>query len=122
VPSVDQLHALLAWLAVAGALALLGAAVLTASRQDESYRLLDRAILVQLGTLAIATLSGLGVAASGTLPRDPLHFLYAAVGLLVAPTVRYATRGADAKRMGRWQIAGAAIVLGAVLRLFMTGR
>jgi hypothetical protein len=119
---VDQLHALLAWLAVAGALALLGAAILTASRRDESYRLLDRGILVQLGTLAIAALSGLAFPLAGTLPRDPLHFVYAAVGLLVAPGVRYATRRADARRMGRWQVAGAAIVLGAVLRLFMTGR
>jgi hypothetical protein len=122
VPSVDQLHALLAWLAVAGALALLGAAILTASRRDESYRLLDRAILVQLGTLALAAVSGLAFPLGGTLPRDPLHFLYAALGLLVAPGVRYATRGADARRMGRWQVVGAAVVLGVVLRLFMTGR
>ncbi len=121
-PSVDQLHALLAWLAAAGALALLGAAILTASRQDESYRLLDRAILVQLGTLAAAALSGLAFPLGGTLPRDPLHFLYSAVALLVAPGVRYATRGADARRMGRWQVVGAAVVLGVVLRLFMTGR
>jgi hypothetical protein len=122
VPSVDQLHALLAWLAVAGALALLGAAILTATRHAESYRLLDRGILVQLGTLAIAALSGLAFPATGTLPRDPLHFLYAVVALLVAPGVRYATRGGDARRMGRWQIFGAAVALGAVLRLFMTGR
>jgi uncharacterized membrane protein len=122
VPSVDQLHALLAWLAVVGALALLGAAILTASRQDESYRLLDRAILVQLGTLALAALSGLAFPLSGTLPRDPLHVLYATVGLLVAPGVRYATRGADARRMGRWQVVGAVVLVGVVLRLFMTGR
>jgi hypothetical protein len=119
---VDQLHALLAWLAVAGALALLGAAILTATRHDESYRLLDRAILVQLGTLAIAALSGLAFPISGTLPRDPLHFLYAVVGLVVAPSVRAWTRRLDARRMGRWQLVGAAVVLGAVLRLFMTGR
>jgi hypothetical protein len=122
VPSVDQLHALLALLAVAGALALLGAAILTATRLDGSYRALDRGILVQVGTLAIAALSGLTVPLTGTLPRDPLHFLYAAVGLVVAPGVRYATRAADAKRMGRWQVVAAAVVLGAVLRLFMTGR
>jgi hypothetical protein len=119
---VDQLHALLAWLAVAGALALLGAAILTASRHDESYRLLDRAILVQVGTLAIAALSGLALPVIGSLPRDPLHFLYAAVGLLVAPGVRYATRGSDARAMGRWQVVAGAALLGAVLRLFMTGR
>jgi hypothetical protein len=122
VPSVDQLHAVLAWLAAAGALALLGAAILTATRHDESYRLLDRGILVQLGTLAIAAVSGLAFPVSGTLPRDALHFVYAAVGLLVAPAVRYATRGSEARRMGRWHVVAAAIVLGAVLRLFMTGR
>lgn len=121
-PSVDQLHAVLAWLAVAGAVALLGAAILTATRRDGSYRLLDRAILVQLGTLALAALSGLAFPVGGTLPRDPLHFLYAAVGLVVAPGVRTWTRGVDARRMGRWQVVAAAVVLGAVLRLFMTGR
>jgi hypothetical protein len=119
---VDQLHAVLAWLAVAGALALLGAAILTATRRDESYRLLDRAILVQLGTLALAALSGLAFTVGGTLPRDPLHFLYAVVGLLIAPGVRFWTRRVDARKMGRWQIVAAAVVLGAVLRLFMTGR
>jgi hypothetical protein len=122
VPSVDQLHALLAWLAVAGALALLGAAILTATRHDGSYRLLDRGILVQIGTLGIAALSGLVLPVTGTLPHDALHFVYAAVGLLVAPGVRYATRASDATRMGRWQVVAAAVVLGAVLRSFMTGR
>jgi hypothetical protein len=122
VPSVDQLHALLAWLAVAGVLTLLGAAILTASRRDESYRLLDRAILVQLGTLALAALSGLAFPLGGTLPRDPLHLLYAALGLFVAPGVRYATRGADAGRMGRWQVVAGVVLLGVVFRLFITGR
>jgi hypothetical protein len=122
VPSVDQLHALLAWLAVVGALALAGAAILTATRHDGSYALLDRGILVQVGTFAIAALAGLVVPLTGTLPRDPLHFLYAIVGLLVAPVVRYATRAGDARRMGRWHVIAAAVVLGTVLRLFMTGR
>ena len=121
-PSVDQLHALLAWLAVAGALALLGAAILTASRQTESYRALDRAILVQVGTLTLVSLSGLVLPLTGVTPREPLHFVYAAVGLVVAPGVRYATRKAPSRRMGGWQIVAAAVVLGVVLRLFMTGR
>ena len=119
---MDQLHALLAWLAVAGALTLLGAAILTASRRNESYRALDRGILVQVGTLTLVSLSGLVLPLTGVLPREPLHFLYAVVGLLVAPGVRYATRDAPARRMGRWHIVAAAVVLGVVLRLFMTGR
>jgi hypothetical protein len=118
---VDQVHALLAWLAVAGALALLGAAILTATRRDESYRALDRAILVQVGTQALVSASGLVLPLTGVLPREPLHLLYAAVGLLLAPLVRYATRNAPAGRIARWQIVAAAVVLGVVLRSFMTG-
>jgi hypothetical protein len=122
VPHVDQLHALLAWLAVAGALALLGAAILTATRRASSHLLLDRGILVQLGTFAVATVSGFAFPIGGRLPADPLHFVYAIVGLVVAPGVRAWTRRADDRTQGRWQVVAAAVVLGAVLRLFMTGR
>jgi hypothetical protein len=119
---VDQLHALLAWVAVAGTLALLGAAILTATGRVSSHLLLDRAILVQIGTMAVAVLSGLAAPIAGRLPADPLHFLYAIVGLVVAPGIRAWTRSADDRRQGRWQVVAAAVALGAVLRLFMTGR
>jgi hypothetical protein len=122
VQTVDQLHDALAWLAVTAALALLGAAILTATGRLGSYRLLDAAILVQLAAAAIATLSGVGVVAAGATPRDPLHFVYAAVTLLATPVTRYATRARGARSMGRWHVVAAAVVLGAVLRLFMTGR
>jgi hypothetical protein len=122
VAHVDQLHALLAWLGVAGALALLGAAILTATRRVESHLLLDRGILVQLATFAVAAVSGLAFPIGGRLPADPLHFVYAIVGFVVAPAVRAWTRRADDRTKGRWQVVAAAVVLGAVLRLFMTGR
>jgi hypothetical protein len=35
--------------------------------------------------------------------------------------VRAWTRDADDRTKGRWQVVAAAVVLGAVLRLFMTG-
>jgi hypothetical protein len=119
---VDQLHALLAWFAVAGALALFGAAILTATRRADSRLLLDRGVLVQIGTFAVATVSGFAFPIGGRLPADPLHFVYAIVGLVVAPGVRAWTRRADDRTKGRWQVVAAAVVLGAVLRLFMTGR
>jgi hypothetical protein len=119
---VDQLHALLAWVAVAGTLALLAAAILTATGRVASHLLLDRAILVQSGTMTVAVLSGLAAPVAGRLPADPLHFLYAIVALVVAPSVRAWTRAADDRRQGRWQVVAAAVALGAVLRLFMTGR
>ena len=119
---VDQLHAFVAWLAVAGALVLLGAAILTATGRTQSHVLLDRGILVQLATMVIAAVTGLALPVVGRLPADSLHFLYAVVGFVVAPIARYATRAADDRRQGRWQVVAAVVVLGAVLRLFMTGR
>ena len=121
VPCVEQLHLVLGWIAVAGAIGLLVAAALTATAMTRSYLLLDRAILAQIVTLGAALASGLAVLPVHGGPADPLHYVYALAGLLVAPLVRYATRNAPPSRMGRWQLVAGAILLGVVLRLFMTG-
>lgn len=90
--------------------------------RTRSYLLLDRAIIAQLGTFAAAMVTGLLVLPIHGAPTDSLHFVYAVVGLVVAPTARYATRNAQAQRMGRWQLVAGVVALGVVLRLFMTGR
>lgn len=118
---VEQLHLVLGWIAVAGAIGLFVAAALTTTLMTGSYLLLDRAILAQLVTMGVAVATGLAVVPVHGGPADQLHFVYAAAGLVVAPIVRYATRNASAARMGRWQLVAAIVVLGVVLRLFMTG-
>jgi hypothetical protein len=119
---VEQLHLVLGWIAVAGAIGLFVTAAVTATAVTRSYLLLDRGILAQIVTMSAAIVSGLVVLPTHGGPADPLHFVYAVAGLLVAPVVRYATRNAAPSRMGRWQLVAAFVVLGVVLRLFMTGR
>jgi hypothetical protein len=119
---MEQLHTLLAWLAAFGAVVLVAAAVATATGRTASYLLLDRAILAQIVTLLAALISGLVVLPASSGPKDALHFLYAAVALVAAPLTRYVTRSSDSRRMGRWSTVAALVVVGAVARLFMTGR
>jgi hypothetical protein len=118
---MEQLHVLLAWLAAVGSIVLLGAAAITAIGRTRSYLLLDRAILAQLLALAPALATGLAIVPATGGPNDPLHFLYAVLAAVVAPSVRYAARQRTVQIMGRWQVVAGVVTLGAILRLFMTG-
>lgn len=115
------IHVALAWAAVAAALALCVVAVVTAAGRTASYRALDAAILAQIATTGAAAIAGVVLPLAGFTVRDPLHVLYAAVALGAAPVGRYAGRG-DARRIGRYAVVAGVVVLGSMLRLFMTGR
>ncbi|HEY7589804.1 MAG TPA: hypothetical protein VH723_02355 [Candidatus Limnocylindrales bacterium] len=115
------LHLVLAWASVLAALGYVAAAALTATGRTASYRELDGALLVQLGTTALAAVAGLVLPVTGSVVHDPLHVLYAAVAVAVPATARYAGRN-DTRRMGRFALIAGLIVLGSLLRLFMTGR
>lgn len=80
---------------------------------------IDRAILVALGAVAIGILIGLVMLATGARPADPLHFLYAAVALVLLPIVRFWDRlaGHQAIAVG----IGGIVLVALVLRLFQTG-
>jgi hypothetical protein len=115
-----ELHTALAWVAVAGAVAVVLAALPAAAGRTESYRLLDLAILVQIGTVAAAVMAGLLLLPRGG-PADGLHFLYAVVALAGVPAVRYAARDRNVKSMARLVALAGLVVVVSIARSFMTG-
>lgn len=117
-----ELHAAFAWLAVAGTVAVLAVGIVLAAGRTRSYALLDGAILVQAGAAALAAAVGLVLAVAGHGLRDPLHIVYAVVAVSAAIATRYAVRGHDPRRAGRWIALAGVVILGVMVRLFMTGR
>ena len=117
-----NLHSVLAWISVAGALVLLATAAGAATGRLSSRMVLDRAILVQMATVAVALLTGLVLPFAGSGPGDPLHLLYAIVALAAAPLARFYPRYRSMVVLGRWVAVAGVVILGATLRLFMTGR
>lgn len=83
--------------------------------------LVDRLILAALAALALTSLIGPPLLISGQQPPDRLHFLYAGLAWVALPIARYAARSGDARRRGIALIVGTAVLLGACLRLYMTG-
>jgi hypothetical protein len=116
------LHALFGWLTVASTIAVLVAALPGAIGRPSSRRWIDRAILVQVVAASVACLAGIVVAVTGSGPGDVLHFVYAAVVLGTLPGARYAVHGNTGRRFAGWVAVAALVVMGALLRSFMTGR
>jgi len=116
-----ELHAALAWIAVAGAVAVVVAALPAAAGRTASYRLLDLAILGLIGSTVAAALAGLVLLLLGHRPSEALHFLYAVVALAAMPIARYAMRDRSVSRMARFVALAGVIVVVALVRLFMTG-
>ncbi len=103
-------------------LLVLAVAVALATGRGPGRRAVDRAILVALALVAITVVVGAPLPVTGAPPRDPLHFLYALVALAGLPIARVAAADADPRRLGRFVALAALLVLGAMVRLFMTGR
>ncbi len=81
----------------------------------------DRLILAVLAVLALTSIVGPTLLVTGHQPGDALHYVYAVVAWLALPAGRYiAGSGSDRRRAGTVAVA-AAILLGALLRLYMTG-
>jgi hypothetical protein len=119
---MDTIHAAAAWLAVAAAAGVLLAAVAATVGWMASKLLLDRAILVCLAATGAAALAGLVLPISGQPPRDALHVLYGVVAVGAVPLARYHARRRSIVGIGRWVGVGGLVLMGALLRLFMTGR
>ena len=116
-----ELHVALAWIAVAGAVAVVAAALPAAAGRTASYRLLDLVILGLIGSTVAASLAGLVLLLLGHRPSEALHFIYAAVALAAMPIARYALRDRSVSSMARFVALAGLIVLASVVRLFMTG-
>ncbi|HEY0443418.1 MAG TPA: hypothetical protein VGC90_04265 [Candidatus Limnocylindrales bacterium] len=117
-----QLHLALAWVAVVAAASTVVAGAILAAGRSRSYALLDKVILVQAVAAAAAGIVGLALVATGGAVRDLLHVVYAAVAVGTIIGTRYAVHSHDPRRAGRWIAVAGVIVLGAMIRLFMTGR
>ncbi len=103
------------------ALVLLIAAVAGALQSRFRVLLVDRLILATLAALALTTLIGPPLLVTGHQPPDRLHFLYAALAWAALPVGRYVARSGTARRRGIALAAGAAVLVGAAFRLYMTG-
>jgi hypothetical protein len=80
---------------------------------------IDRTILAALALVALGTVLGLVILATGGRPADRLHLLYALVALIVLPLARFWRVLA-----GRRSLAvgiGGLVLAALVLRLFQTG-
>jgi hypothetical protein len=70
----------------------------------------------------MTALAGLVVVLTGAGPSDLLHFVYAVLVVGGLPVARYAVHHRAQPGFGRWVAVAALIVMGALLRSFMTGR
>jgi hypothetical protein len=111
------------WLALltGGSLAVMAAlaAAAAVTGRRPSRLVLDRVMLITLGAVALAALSGLTVAIGVRPVRDPLHLLYA----VAIPVALIAGRGiAGRGARSRWWLTAAAIVaLLLAVRASLTG-
>jgi hypothetical protein len=119
---MDALHAILAWVAAAAAVAVVVVGAAVAVGRLSSRRLVDRAILASLGATGAAGAAGLVLPLTNRPPGDPLHLLYGVVAFAALPLARYHARDGRIERIGRWVAVAGIVVVGAMLRLFMTGR
>jgi hypothetical protein len=120
---------LLAFAVAVGAIgALTLAAGWAALGRRISRSIVDAGVVIVLVAVGLGAASGLILPTQGPGPADPLHALYAVAALLTVPVARLIgarrdpPRGRDTGRgLGRWLLAGGAITLGLLVRLWQTG-
>ncbi len=119
---LTNLHLGLFVATAAATIALLVVAVLGLVRDHFRRLWIDRLILVSLACVALTTVVGPALILSGEQPTDSLHFLYAAVAWLALPVGRVVSGSVHSARRRGASIAVATVVmLGVLLRLYMTG-
>ena len=126
------LHVILAVVATAASLVVIGLAIWSAlagrrsgGRRDHRSAV-DRAVLAVLASTFAAAVIGAVLFVTGSRPTDPLHFLYGPAALIALPVAiwvgaRGTRAGSSRVRRDVWTAGGGLVVLGIVLRLFATG-
>lgn len=94
-------------------------------RQDHRAAV-DRAVLVVLGTVAVAGAVGIVLLIMGSRPVDPLHLVYGPAALIALPVaigIGARTSASDRTRLRRdlWTAGGGVVLFGLGLRLLATG-
>jgi hypothetical protein len=115
-----DLHDLLAYAALAAALATLLVAVVGTVAGGPVRIWLDRLILLTLAALAAAALSGLPLALLAGLPADVLHLVYGLSAPLVLLAGRYLGRRGSLHRRSLLVALATLALLGVIYRLFTT--
>ncbi len=105
--------------AVAVLIGVVGLAGAVGSRASRPW--LDRLILVELGLIAIALLTGALLPLVGRGPADSLHLLYAGLTLVVLPIARFAAPSLGWDRRWWMTVAGTVLLIGLLVRLVQTG-
>jgi hypothetical protein len=118
---VAQLHG---WLAYASVV-LVGAVAIDAAWRAWSQRppgvAADRLESIVVLALLITSAGGLGLLVGGSGPREPLHLLYAVIGLAAFPVASSLSGRASPRRRALITLVIAVVVLVVVARLFQTG-
>jgi uncharacterized membrane protein len=78
-------------------------------------------IVAQALTALVAAAAGLVLLVGGSRPADPLHFLYGAVLVGLALILRAAAGRRPTRRVGTWLVLGSLVLVGVLVRAFMTG-
>ena len=117
---MNTLHGTLAVVAAVGVAAFLIAAALTAVGILRTRLWLDRVILAQAATGLAAGLAGLGAALTRP-PTDVLHILYGALIALGPLVARMLVPSQTTRRLGRSLTLVGLVLVGILVRAFMTG-
>jgi heme A synthase len=132
-PDLTDLHQLMALAIVAATVGLLVAAAwsVVAGRRSgggHDHRFaVDRLLLVVEGLLVLNGALGAAFVVTGLRPADALHLLYGPAAILTLPIgwavgARRRPDGSPSRlRRDVWLLAATAILLGLLVRLFMTG-
>lgn len=117
---MNGLHGTLAVVAAVGVAGFVVVAVLTAFGVLRTKLWLDRAILVQAATGIAAGVTGIATALTRP-PGDILHVVYGALIALGPLVVRALAHDQTARRLGRSLALVGLVVVGILVRAFMTG-
>ena len=117
---MNDLHGTLAVAAAVGIVGFVVAAALTALGVLRTRLWLDRVILVQAATGLAAGLAGLGTALARP-PSDVLHILYGALVALGPLVARTLVQSQTTRRLGRSLTIVGLVLVGILVRAFMTG-
>lgn len=118
---MDQIHRLVAYVAVAAIAAGIGWSLILAVAGRAGGPAFERFQAATASILIFAAASGLILLATGARPADGLHLLYAIVAIALIPLARSFVGGASARAAGVLYVA-AFVVLGAIVyRLVTTG-
>lgn len=118
---MDQIHRLLAYVAVVIVAAGIGWSLLLALAGRAGGPTFERFQAAVFSVFIVGAASGLVLLATGARPAEGLHLLYAVVAISLIPLARSFIGRASARAAGALLVAAFVVLGGIVYRLFTTG-